>query len=72
MDGVSVDRIIGFEGLGYTEHTFTVRDLEARLLKAGVLERPQVSGLEEEEGDGGAQRRSKKVAQDEEDDDDWD
>ena len=34
---ISVDRIIGFEGLRYNEDTFSTKDLEARLLKAGVL-----------------------------------
>jgi hypothetical protein len=32
VNGVSVDRIVGFEGLGYTQDTFTTKDLEARLL----------------------------------------
>ena len=42
IDGVSVDRIIGFEGLGNNVDTFTARDLEARLLQAGVLTRPKL------------------------------
>jgi hypothetical protein len=33
-DGIAVDRIIGFEGLGYSEDTFTTGDLEQRLLRA--------------------------------------
>lgn len=37
--GVSVDRIIGFEGLGYSEATFSTKDLERRLLKSGTLVR---------------------------------
>ncbi|KAL9610954.1 MAG: hypothetical protein Q9167_004364 [Letrouitia subvulpina] len=37
--GVSVDRLIGFEGLGYRENTFATRDLEQRLMVAGVLVR---------------------------------
>ena len=41
IDGASVDRIIGFEGLGNNVATFT-RDLEARLLQAGVLTRAKV------------------------------
>lgn len=37
INGVSVDRIVGFEGLGYTQDTFTTKDLEARLLGSGVV-----------------------------------
>ncbi|KAL8817966.1 MAG: hypothetical protein Q9191_008041 [Dirinaria sp. TL-2023a] len=70
VDGISVDRIIGFEGLGYSEDTFTARDLEARLLKAGVLARLKLSRLD----DGGEprQRLDEVVHDGEEDDDDWD
>ena len=69
IDGISVDRIIGFEGLGYTEDTFTTRDLEARLLRVGVLvrattnanndDRKKKENYGEEQEDGG-------------DDDEWD
>ncbi|KAL9044195.1 MAG: hypothetical protein Q9214_002649 [Letrouitia sp. 1 TL-2023] len=45
--GVSVDRIIGFEGLGYSEDTFTTRDLEQRLLVAGVLVRQKFIGTQD-------------------------
>ncbi|KAL8746486.1 MAG: hypothetical protein Q9190_001491 [Brigantiaea leucoxantha] len=41
-NGVSVERITGFEGLGYSEDTFTTKDLEQRLLKAGVLTREKL------------------------------
>lgn len=44
VDGVSVDRIIGFEGLGYSTDTITPKDVEARLLQAGVLTRAKVLG----------------------------
>ncbi|KAI9697940.1 MAG: hypothetical protein M1836_004293 [Candelina mexicana] len=44
INGVSADRIVGFEGLGYSEDTFTTRDLEARLLRAGVLVRAKSTG----------------------------
>ena len=37
VNGVSVGRIIGFEGLGHGTDTFTTKDLEKRLLNAGVL-----------------------------------
>ena len=67
VDGVSTDRIIGFEGLGYSEDTFTTRDLEARLLAAGVLTRAKTVGNEDAS-------RVRKHQEDEEgvDDDDWD
>ena len=39
MDGVSVDRVVGFEGLGYSPDSFETGDLERRLVGAGVLER---------------------------------
>jgi len=44
VNGVSVDRIVGFEGLGYTPDTFTTKDLEARLLDSGVLQRAKATG----------------------------
>ena len=44
VDGISLDRIIGFEGLGYHEDTFKTRDLEARLVGCGALE--DVKGAE--------------------------
>lgn len=43
VDGVSVDRIIGFEGIGYTENTFKTSDLEKRLLASGVIQRGKTS-----------------------------
>lgn len=44
VDGVSVDRVVGFEGLGYSEDTFKTEDLERRLVDCGVIE--QVKGVE--------------------------
>lgn len=44
IKGTAVDRIIGFEGLGLSGDDFSVRDLELRLLKAGVLTRAKVVG----------------------------
>ncbi|MCJ1368486.1 hypothetical protein MMC16_007630 [Acarospora aff. strigata] len=69
-DGVNVDRIVGFEGLGYSENSFTARDLEARLLKAGVLVREKVAV----EGETRKTRERKKGDDrgNEDDDDDWD
>jgi hypothetical protein len=46
VDGVSVDRILGFEGLGNGDW-FTTRDLESRLLRTGVLVRAKVHDDEE-------------------------
>ena len=66
VDGVSKDRIVGFEGLGYGEDTFTAKDLEARLLRAGVLARGKVLGNEVPNT---ARRQQDQV---EEDNDDWD
>ncbi|KAF2750262.1 thioredoxin-like protein [Sporormia fimetaria CBS 119925] len=67
VDGISVDRIIGFEGLGRTPDSFTTRDLEARLIRAGVLSRQKVG----EEEDRQARERSKNT-HNSDDDDDWD
>lgn len=67
VDGVSVDRIVGFEGIGYTQDTFKTKDLETRLLSSGVLLRAKASENENIE----AQRR-KTEAEDNDDDDDWD
>jgi hypothetical protein len=36
VEGISVDRVIGFDGLGHSEDNFTTGDLEQRLLKAGI------------------------------------
>lgn len=66
VDGVSRDRIVGFEGLGYSEDTFTMKDLEARLLRAGVLAREKVLGI-----DMPSTARRRKENEDD-DDDDWD
>lgn len=69
IDGVGADRIIGFEGLGRTPDIFTVRDLEARLIRSGVFARTKVTKEDEEE----RKNRSKMaVKYDEENDDDWD
>ena len=66
VDGVSVDRIIGFEGLGYSEGTFSTADLEARLLKAGVLTRVKTTGDEV------VRQKRLQEEKEEEDDDEWD
>jgi len=68
IDGVGVDRIIGFEGLGRTPDRFTTRDLEARLIRAGVLVRPKVDGVDDRVGFG---LRDKNRQAEEDDDDEW-
>lgn len=67
VNGVSVDRIVGFEGLGYTQDTFTTKDLEGRLLSSGVIQRAKATG------DAAAVKWGVKAARkDEEDDEEWD
>lgn len=67
VNGVSVDRIVGFEGLGYTQDTFTTKDLEARLLSSGVIQRAKAT-----EDATGVKFGVKAVKKEESDDDDWD
>ncbi|CAN8096316.1 unnamed protein product [Discula destructiva] len=43
VDGATVDRIIGFEGIGYTENTFKTSDLEDRLLASAVIQRAKTT-----------------------------
>lgn len=66
VDGVSVDRIVGFEGLGYTQDTFTTKDLEGRLLRSGVLQRAKA------QGDANIRFGVKATKEESDDDDDWD
>ncbi|KAL8761871.1 MAG: hypothetical protein Q9184_002034 [Pyrenodesmia sp. 2 TL-2023] len=66
---VSVDRIIGFEGLGYNEDTFSTKDLERRLVRSGGLVREK---LTEGQGAGLHDMRHRPSQADDEDDDDWD
>jgi thioredoxin-like negative regulator of GroEL len=66
IDGVGADRIIGFEGLGHTEATFTTRDLEVRLIRANVLARNKVT-----EEDERRRLQKSKAKQQEEEDEDW-
>ncbi|KAF4626312.1 hypothetical protein G7Y89_g11848 [Cudoniella acicularis] len=66
VDGKSVDRIVGFEGLGYTQDTFTTKDLEARLLASGVVQRAKATE------NAGVRFGVKVEKREESDDDDWD
>ncbi|KAL8724894.1 MAG: hypothetical protein Q9181_006637 [Wetmoreana brouardii] len=71
--GVSVDRIIGFEGLGYSEDTFSTKDLERRLLKSGTLVREKLTDVHgAESGQETRPDSRQKASQAEDDDDDWD
>jgi hypothetical protein len=72
IDGIGVDRIIGFEGLGNGDN-FTTKDLETRLLGSRVLVR---SKLSDGHGSGNplgwgrkAKSEDRKV---EDDDEEWD
>lgn len=72
VDGVGVDRIVGFEGLGYSEDTFKTRDLELRLIGAGVLEKEGGVGIGSV-NNGRRIRESREAGDDNnDDDDDWD
>jgi hypothetical protein len=65
-DGVSVDRIIGFEGVGYRPDSITASELEARLLQSGVLLRAKMT----KDDDRRQVQRQQEEAEDE--GDDWD
>jgi hypothetical protein len=67
VDGIGADRIIGFEGLGRTAENFTTRDLEARLIRAGVLQREKVN----KEDSLRAKQKKQVDPVDEEDYDEW-
>jgi hypothetical protein len=67
VDGIAVDRIVGFEGLGRSPDNFTTRDLEARLIRANVLQRTKVGAEEEKQA-----TRKSKFAEEEDSGDDWD
>jgi hypothetical protein len=64
IDGVTVDRIIGFEGLGYSPDNFTTKDLEARLLSSGVILRAKAAS------NAGIRFVAKTTKKDDSDDDD--
>ena len=67
-DGVSVDRIIGFEGVGRKPDKITATELEARLMQSGVLVRAK---MRPEDDSNRIHHNASKVAEDD-DDDDWD
>ncbi|KAF1346802.1 thioredoxin-like protein [Delphinella strobiligena] len=68
INGVGTDRIIGFEGIGYKPDSFTLAQLEDRLLQAGVLIRAKVVDEDERL----QRQRDKTNEQDSDSGDDWD
>lgn len=66
MNGVSTDRIVGFERLGRKPDTFTLRELEERLLQSNVLLRSKM--IDEDE----SRSRNTATKPDSDDEDDWD
>ncbi|KAK5138408.1 hypothetical protein LTR04_004387 [Oleoguttula sp. CCFEE 6159] len=71
IDGVGVDRIVGFEGLSHNPDNFTTRELETRLLSSGVLVRAKVADGGGVRGFGQATRKQTKEESDD-DADEWD
>ena len=67
IDGVGVDRIIGFEGLGTKPDSFKLAELEERLMACGVLERKKITEVDER-----SRRREPLRRREENDDDEWD
>ncbi|KAF2823753.1 thioredoxin-like protein [Ophiobolus disseminans] len=67
VDGVGVDRIVGFEGLGRSPDHFVTRDLEARLIRAEVFARNKVTDEDERR----RLQKSKASRQADEDEEDW-
>ncbi|KAF2841500.1 thioredoxin-like protein [Patellaria atrata CBS 101060] len=68
IDGVGVDRIIGFEGIGRSADTFTTRELERRLLRSNVLVREKMADTK---GQAAFKPRQDNPSK-QDDDDDWD
>ena len=66
VGGKGTDRIVGFEGLGFTPDTFATKDLEARLLRSGVILRAKLDTAGTQSG----MKATKKGESDEDDDDD--
>ena len=65
IDGVCVDRILGFEGLGEGSDKFTTHDLENRLLASSVLLRAKT-------GSHRCVPKSRTEGSTPDEDDDWD
>lgn len=69
VDGKSVDRIIGFEGLSHRPDSFATKDLEARLVACGVLTRAKITDGESIKGSIARRQNRNTVAVNEDDDD---
>ena len=69
VDGVIAERIIGFEGLGRGD-SFTVRELEMRLLRSGVLVRAKTG--KDEDRVGNLRKTTAGSDANDDNDDDWD
>lgn len=67
IDGVGVDRILGFEGVGYKPDSFTVSELEERLLACGVLVRSKMTKEDDRRRLAASSEADQPI-----DDDDWD
>ena len=73
MDGISVDRVVGFEGLGYDPNNFETAALESRLVGAGILEKGTgVVGKDVSVGTQRTRGEAKNAAENGDDDDEWD
>jgi len=70
VNGVGVDRILGFEGLGRNPDDFKLQELEARLLASGVLVRAKM--YDEDEVQGSRRGFIQKQVNEDDEDDDWD
>lgn len=67
IGGVGSARIVGFEGLGRNTDEFTLKELEHRLMGAGVLVRSKMV-----EGDERGSTRVRREVMEDADDDEWD
>jgi thioredoxin-like negative regulator of GroEL len=74
IDGISVDRVVGFEGLGGGKgvDNFKTQNLEARLLQCNVLVRSKLTGAESEFRASSQPQPSQTKQYEDDDDDDWD
>lgn len=67
VGGKSVDRVVGFEGVGRGDDSFRTRDLEVRLVTVGVLERVK---MDKYDLPNGSESRDE-VTKEDEDYDEW-
>lgn len=72
VDGVAADRIIGFEGIGYRPDSFTLRELEARLLRTNVILRSKMADEDEYGNPRASQTKAIRESEADDDGDDWD